>query len=347
MKTLFILLLTPLFLYQCSQEEKEKHVQEIAQERLVDSTYLSLTLIEASSWQSYYETKITHDSIIRTKWSWRGDSILEKRAFLLSEDILSILTDDLVKNFVSPKEYYGNTLRKSVGVRLIKKDSSRVRVTFYNCYTKKLEEILSTINSVLPEEEKTRIIGSLVKDNLLDDNVTKNWKDIKEVAPFSEYDTFRLDNFDRNNLYRLDSTRLGKSIKEAYFLESSYLLAVRKNEGKYYPCIIYGRQYDSDELTYFLALLMIDSTFNSTGSFDFISGEGISNDGEWNYFTVFTDSTFLINHKSIFPCEDMEGYPLGSDEVKYFEGIDEYKFQNNGSWELMKKDTITINFCPD
>ncbi|MEH0154767.1 hypothetical protein V6R21_11550 [Limibacter armeniacum] len=171
----------------------------------------------------------------------------------------------------------------------------------------------------------------------------ESWADLIKNAPENSKSEFYLKDFKIGNLICLDSTKFGEEIRRIYLLESSYLLSVKPNIGKFYPCIIYGQQYDCDQITNFLALTMIDSTFKSLGQIEFISGFGNDWEGSWDYRGIIRDSTLLIKRIDDVECLDEEGNPI--EGYSHLEIDEKYKLNIDGSIQNISNDTINKKYC--
>jgi hypothetical protein len=182
-------------------------------------------------------------------------------------------------------------------------------------------------------------------DNIKSDKNVKieTWSDLKKHAHDNSINEFYLRDYNISNLICLDSTKFGDAIKEVYSLKSSYLISVKENIGKYYPCVIYGQQYDCDEISNFLALLLIDSTFTGQGQIEFISGFGDDMEEQWDYHGLVKDSLLIIKRTDDFECVDLEGNKING--ISYLEIESKLILEDEGEIKQVAIDTIAKRYC--
>lgn len=178
-----------------------------------------------------------------------------------------------------------------------------------------------------------------VKDNIKRPSAIKTWADLKLYAKQTDNITYRHQNIDKSILAQLDTTIFGKYIQKTYALKSSYLLSVRPPFGNYYPCVIFVEQYDCDQLTSFIAVFMIDSTFNNTGDFEFISGSWEDTESSGDFYGTFDDSLLQIDKSVVFECEEADN------NLSNLETEQLFKLTTEGKIEEIRIDTSNIEFC--
>ncbi len=321
--------------------EKEITTPKIDVENLKNTTP-RLTIMEYDQWEKLIETVITNDGLYRYEKNWQNGELKKEILSIESQGLYERINEIFKKDFPRSQEYYedwgGNTY--FIHLKNIRTEMPNIEVSFKNCKSKELEQLISVVNKNLPESEFIQLKGKNVVENFVPADSIKTWNSLKSIAQYNSLSTFKIRDIDRNVITLLDSTKFGKKINKIYSLKSSYIIAVRENIGKYYPCIVLGEQYECDDIVKFLAVFMVDSTFNETGDFEFISGFGSDSEGEWDYFGTFKDSLLQIDRKSSFEC-----YENDTESISKLQVQEKFELNSNGQIEEIKTDTIETKYC--
>jgi hypothetical protein len=354
MKHFNFLIFVVIAFISCNQPNKNKAVtrvvkEEIEQKSSTDKIDLKklknvvprLVIIEYDQWKKSIETVITNDGLYRYEKNWQNGELKKEILFIESQGFYEQINKILEKDFCRNREYYedlsGNTY--FIHLKNYKTDSTNIIVSFKNCKSIELEHLISLINHKLPESEHIKLKGKNVVNNFVSADSINTWNSLKLIAKYNSLSTFKLINIDRNVIPLIDSTKFGKIINKAYSLKSSYIVAVKENIGKYYPCIVLVEKYECDDIVKSLALFMIDSTFNEIGDFEFISGYGSGPEGEWGYFGTFNDSVLKIFRKSSFECYD------DAESISMLKVQSQFVINEYGQIVEIKTDTIEMKYC--
>ncbi|MCI4670517.1 MAG: hypothetical protein MRZ79_20440 [Bacteroidia bacterium] len=301
----------------------------------------SLTIIEYDQWNKLIETVITNEGIFRFLKNWQNGRTVKELYSIEIPNFFSQLDGILKTDFQRNHEFHEEALGNSYIVRLkIKRgNNSAIDVSYINCKSKELENLISIINRQLPHEEKIQLKGNHVIDTFVPADSITNWLTLKATANYNDISSFNLRSIDKNSLVRIDSTIFGQIIYETHSLTSAYIVSVRESIGVYIPCVILVEQYESDQLMDFLALFLIDSTFSKIGDYTFISTNGSDYEEDWNYYATIKDSLLIIHSNSSFEC-------LGEDEeIKSLKTKEFYHLTERGQIEEVKSDTTEIVYC--
>lgn len=168
------------------------------------------------------------------------------------------------------------------------------------------------------------------------------WDKLIDIAKYNNKSIFKLSSYSRNNLVRIDSTVFGKKIQETYHLKSSYIIAVKPKFGDFYPCVVYGQQYDCDDITNYIALFMIDSLLEKKGDFEIISGSWSDWEGSCNYFSELSDSIMTTSSSYSFECGEEMGR---EDGLNSFNTKEQFLINKNGEIISIQKDTLNKKYC--
>ncbi len=355
MKHFTYLITIVVVLIGCNQTIKKKEQSQVVKESIekklgtsqihienLKNTTPRIIISEYEQWQKLIETVITNDSLYRYEKNWQSGDFKEEILSIESQGLYQQINEILKKDFPRNQEFYedgsGNTY--FIHLKNMRAELPNIEVSFKNCKSKELEQLISVINKKLPEIEHIKLKGKNIVDNFVPADSIETWSSLKSIAKYNSLTTFGLKNIDKNVLTLLDSTKFGKRISKTSSLKSSYIVAVRKNIGKYYPCIILGEQYECDGIVKFLAVFMVDSTFEEAGDFELISGNGFDSEGEWDYAGTFKDSLLQIDRKNSYEC-----YENNTEGISKLQVLEQFVLHPNGQIEEIKTDTIEIIFC--
>ncbi len=207
---------------------------------------------------------------------------------------------------------------------------------FYNCNTTPsntpvTNSATTIVNDSIEEQEKTVSVPQMI-------NNLHTWNDLKKAALDNKLSSFRVQNFIHENLISIDTTVFGTKIRNVYALESTHIVSVKNNIGKFYPCVVLGTQYDSDKKSSFLAVFMIDSTFSSRGDVTFIAADGTAFNENWEYTGVIKDAVLQIDYEGKFECDELS-------EVSELRTKKQYEFTSKGEINLIRIDTLVATYC--
>ncbi len=206
------------------------------------------------------------------------------------------------------------------------------------------EKTSSDTLELISQHEGQMVVAHSIK-NTTDWNEVKTWKDLEELSVYKDLDTFDIENFSINKLIKIDSTKFGKHIKNRYQFHSVYFVTLKRRIGKCHPMIILAQQYDSDLLSSFLNVFMLDSALTAKNDFDFISGQGCDFEGCISTVSVFTsDSNYVLLSHVTNECEDPMGAPL-TGEAKSFKVIQARSMHSDGRISTSRTDTTYLEFC--
>lgn len=245
-------------------------------------------------------------------------------------------------DFCEEQSYYSESRPSFMRLNVDFKDGLKTKLSFENCKSKSLKEVVDIINGVLPKKHAIKLPVKTIVDLTLPPDSLKTWNKLKEVARYNDKTSFKLSEFDRSKLIRLDSTIFGKKIHETYALKSSYIIAVKPNIGVFYPCVIYGQQYDCGEITNFIAICTLDSLLEKRGAFEFIAGGWSDYEGDCYYSGEFSDS--IVNISSSYSFENLNEEFARPDSLKSFEIAKKMLVRKNGDIVTVKKDTLNLKY---
>ncbi len=305
----------------------------------VDSTFVLLKISEYDQYSRLMETVVKHDSIIRIEKNWQtGEPIKAGRLFV--PFILHRLTPQLSQNFKRSNNYYEDRepSNRFVNLTIHTRSGDKIEISFRNCKSKELESLIETINEFLPVGQQIKVSGRFITDNFIPQRSADSWEELRLLAR-SNSNTFDLRGFDKNSLFRIDSTKLGRQINKENGFKSSYIISIKNNRGKFFPCIIYGEQYESDDLYSFLALGMIDSTFSDSGDLEFISSFGSDFGINYESYSTLNDSLLHILSFNTYDCEE---FPEGISQLNLSE---KFILTNEGKIKLHQRDTTNLINC--
>jgi hypothetical protein len=336
MKRYFILFSFIFLLISCNRKQG---YEVISQEITPDSTFALLTIVEYDQYSQAIETIIQSDSIIRIEKNWQTDKPIKVER-LSAPYILHRLTPLLSQNFKRSNNYYeerepnNHFVNLTIDTRL----GDKIEVSFRNCRSKELGSLVEIINEFLPVGQQIKVTGSFITDNFIEQGSADSWKQLRLLTR-SNSKNFDLRSFDRNSLFRIDSTNLGKYINKEHGFKSSYIISIKSNRGKFFPCIIYGEQYESDDLYSFLALGMIDSTFSDSGDLEFISSFGSDFGVNYESYSILADSILNILSFNTYDCEE---FPEAISQLNLSE---KFILTNAGKIKLLQRDTTNLINC--
>jgi hypothetical protein len=171
------------------------------------------------------------------------------------------------------------------------------------------------------------------------------WDTIRAICPFNNTLKFHISDFNKTELTNIDSTTLFKYIQNIYRLKSVYPLRLLDLQHGWKGLVFFGEQYDSDEITDFLAFVTIDSNFRKKGELEFISGEGDFMGETWQYYTEFSnDSTFKLTRLDQKRCEDELGNQM-TGEISELEYEQTFKITKSGKLNRISSDTLRLEKC--
>jgi hypothetical protein len=294
------------------------------------------------------KTVITLDSLIvreePTAYNSSNSLLYQKSDPYLLTVLSSVIQNKFSENIDFSEEpgYYSNAGGSFVRVKVSFKNDLKTELTFENCKTKTLKKAVRILNKELPKDHRIILPLKTIVDLTLPPDSLKTWKKLKAVAKYNNKSGFKISDFDRSELIRLDSTIFGKKIHETYWLKSSYIIAVKPNIGAFYPCVIYGQQWDCDELSNFLAVCMLDSLLTQKGDFKFIAANWSDFDGDGYYSSVISDS--VIKTTTSYSFENLDEEFARVDGLKSYETVEKILMTGDGKITSIKKDSMNMKY---
>jgi len=372
---IYLLLLFALMLFSCkngSKNETDKNSNSlIASEKSgIDSTLIkkrqadslanlmslrsklkikSFEIIEYGKFPGYSKkTLITLDSVFVIEKPIKNDSlkgiVYQASDPYLLASVSAVIESKFAENIVFCEEqsYYSESRGSFVRLNVDFKNGLKTNLSFENCKSKSLKEVVDVLNRVLPKENTIKLPLKTIVDLTMSPDSLKTWKKLKSIAKYNDKTSFTLSEFDRSKLVRLDSTVFGKKIHETYALKSSYILAVKPNIGEFYPCVVYGQQFDCGQVTNFIAICMLDSLLQKRGTFDMIAGEWSDFEGDCQYSSELSDS--IINKNSSYSFDVSAEELRRDDNIKSFDIKEKLVINRKGEILTIEKDTLNVKY---
>ena len=174
------------------------------------------------------------------------------------------------------------------------------------------------------------------------------WDSLKRYSIKSEPTQFDITEMADLKLVNIDSTKAAALIRTRYLPKSVYLISTGKALGKYFPLFFKGEQYDSDQLSAFIGVILLDTLFESSSDIEFLSAQGGEFVESFHFWgEIKQDSLLEIHYLKDFDCEEMSdvGVENLAEEYSEIQYQEVWKMSSNGEIVIISRDTVKVAFC--